>query len=346
MNSTSDCDSSKLMDPGFVALKFALFTCLQPIICLCGLATNTVNIIVFSSAELKEDIFVYFLALSVSDQLYIFNTFISWAVGDIFKVSYTHSYSGAFYLYFIYTAVLISFSTVSSLIQIVISLDQLLIMSKNACLLKLPKLPPKHVLALICGGSAFVCLMFILMGEVRLCKADLTYQYGLNQFGQSPAGASLYVVFIILKSIVVILVLLAINLVLGVEVKRFYDRKKCLLPNAAKASHEPDSTSQHTPPHKESRPNRQASLSHKAKFARMTVIMFGLYFIGNIGYAVVGMLKAFFNQELFAEFLLVVSVTLIYFPATFNMIIYYKFNSRFRAIFHKKFRKNNSVAAS
>ncbi len=51
---------------------WAMFTWVLPAICAFGVVTNLINIIIFCKKDLKEDIYSYMLAYSVSDFFYTF----------------------------------------------------------------------------------------------------------------------------------------------------------------------------------------------------------------------------------------------------------------------------------
>jgi len=51
---------------------WAMFTWVLPAICAFGVITNFINIIIFFNKDLKENIYSYMLAYSVSDFFYCF----------------------------------------------------------------------------------------------------------------------------------------------------------------------------------------------------------------------------------------------------------------------------------
>ena len=53
-------------------ISWIMFTWVLPAICFFGVITNIINIVILSSKDLKEDMYKYMLAYSVSDFLYSF----------------------------------------------------------------------------------------------------------------------------------------------------------------------------------------------------------------------------------------------------------------------------------
>lgn len=67
---------TRLVDQTF----FVFFTYVLPPICAFGIVTNILNIIVFSSKRLKDDIFKYFKMKSLSNIIYLLNAFFIFSV--------------------------------------------------------------------------------------------------------------------------------------------------------------------------------------------------------------------------------------------------------------------------
>jgi hypothetical protein len=73
MNSTVSALVAIVQEPSTETQIFwAMFTWVLPAICAFGVVTNLINIIIFFNKDLKENIYSYMLAYSVSDFFYCF----------------------------------------------------------------------------------------------------------------------------------------------------------------------------------------------------------------------------------------------------------------------------------
>ena len=125
-----------------IEASWFMFTWILPAICLFGVVTNLLNIIVFSHSELKEDIYKYMLAHSVSDFLYTFCVFFTWISRSRYPIAST--YFAKWYEIFIFFTSLNGLGTMSALVEIAISFDRLFLIKKS---LKIPKIPPYFVIS-------------------------------------------------------------------------------------------------------------------------------------------------------------------------------------------------------
>jgi hypothetical protein len=125
-----------------IEASWFMFTWILPAICLFGVVTNLLNIIVFSHSELKEDIYKYMLAYSVSDFFYTFCVFFTWISRSRYPIAST--YFAKWYEIFIFFTSLNGLGTMSALVEIAISFDRLFLIKKS---LKIPKIPPYFVIS-------------------------------------------------------------------------------------------------------------------------------------------------------------------------------------------------------
>ena len=116
------CNSNP--NPTLILLSNILSIYFQPIICVFGFTTNIINVLVFAKSGLKENIFIYYLVISINDLIIIINKLIYLLLMKILALSKS-SYTAVFYINYGYFVILSNFNTASSLIQIAISLEQL-----------------------------------------------------------------------------------------------------------------------------------------------------------------------------------------------------------------------------
>ena len=287
-----------------------LRTYVQLILSSFGIITNAINIVIFVKLGVKEKIFIYFLALSISDLIYMLNTFV-WRliIPSDFEIS-KYRYVWIFFM--------VNFNTISSLIQLSIALNQLRLIKKvsNYFVTKVIN-SPRITLTVMCVSSALSSSSFVLaLGFSQEC---IEFEY--SAYVYSVAGIFFYVVFAILKNIVLILVLLAINLILAVELKKFHNQKKIL--HNGKSIH---------------------ALKSKDKLTKMNIIMFILYFITNLPYSIVSFCIRFYLSHLFTFYLMTISIVLIHMRSPFNMFIYFYFNNKYRIVFLKCLSKRKISA--
>ena len=113
-----------------ILLVNLMFTAVLPTISCFGFVTNLINILIFSNFQLKENIFTYLLAHSISNAFYTFITFFCWISrsGSLFFLSNT--YFSKFYEIYIFHVGIYGFGTLTALIDIAISLDRLFLVKK------------------------------------------------------------------------------------------------------------------------------------------------------------------------------------------------------------------------
>ena len=300
----------------------------QPLICVFGFTTNIINALVFAKSGLKENIFIYYLALSINDLILIINKLMYLLLIEILAMSKS-SYTAVFYINYGYFVILSNFNTVSSLIQIAISLEQLFLMKNKEVYFK----SPSKSLAAFYITSTLTYIVSVAMLTIKeYCQG---YVIGYNEFGNFFLGIFIFVLLGVVKNIALIMFLFIVNLILAGEVRKFYERKKQFFKpiNSSQAS---SKTTGGT-----SLPQQTAEQSvQRAKFAKMTVILFVLYFISNIPYSVLSVCTRFYSGQDIAAYLTLTSCTVVYIPAALNMFIHYHFNSRYKKIFLKLFARN------
>lgn len=130
--------------PWNLEVGWFMFTWVLPAICFFGVITNLINIVIFSHSELKEDIYKYMLAYSVSDFIYTFCVFFTW----VSRSRYPHSstYFAKWYEIYIFFTALNGMGTMSALVEIAISFDRLFLIRKSC--IPMTKIPAYLVIGI------------------------------------------------------------------------------------------------------------------------------------------------------------------------------------------------------
>ena len=323
-------------DP-YIVIVFGMFTYVLPTVCGLGFLANIINIVIFSNSELKEDIYTYLLAHSISNCLYTILTFFCWLSRSGSLFAYSSSYESKFYeIYFFFTG-LNGFGTLSALIEIAISFDRLLLMKRVK--ITQVRMPPWFVIAVMVIVSALVSSVYSVIRAVKQTSSLSVYVVVFNQFGNSVQGKLLYTIVTVLKNIGPILILFVVNCMLTIEIKKFYDKKKMLLNlGAAKSSVQNSQTTfTYIDGRKQEKEKSQKSelkdITHSQKnFAKMTIYMFVIYLTGNITNAVLGICFIYYSTSSFFSYLLAFGNLPQFLSYGVNIFIYYNFNGRFKKL--------------
>ena len=312
---------NNVTETNLVVLSYALITCLEPILCVAGIISNILNVIVFSNSALEEEVFTYLLALSANSLLYIFVMLSRW----IFRFISTETspfvfsnYGSAFYYWYFYSIGSTNLRLFNALIEIAISFDRLLVMKKT-CLNK-GRLSAKSFLMVAAAISSAASLSFIALKHIKSNKNETVYYISNTRFGDTWCGKLIYQTLMTHNHMVLIIVMFIINALLALEVVKFFKRKTKILQIEKSTS------------------SRRGNPDQKAKFAQMTVLMFVLYFCGNIAYSLVGIDIQLNGINLLTGYLRVIAHTLVYLHIVFNTFIYYYYNKKFKNILSNQIR--------
>ena len=154
----------------------------------------------------------------------------------------------------------------------------------------------------------------------------VTYSIVFNDFGISFFGQLLYLVITVLKNIGTIVLLGGVNIILSIEIRKFYNRKKHLL---KLNSHSSTGTAV-----------QAGEISHsQTNYSKMTLLMFLMYVTGNIMNAVIGVCFIYFSTYDFFSYALAFGDLPQFVSYGVNIFIYYNFNSRYKKIFLQYMRQ-------
>ena len=193
----------------------------------------------------------------------------------------------------------------------------------------------KIYIYLLLKEKLFSKISVVSVGMLTIKEKCQGYTIDYNEFGNFFLGIIIFVLLGVVKNIVLIIILFIINLILAGEVKKFYERKKQFFKPFISSQTSSIATGSTNSPQQAVEQSVQ-----RAKFAKMTVILFVLYFISNIPYAVLSVCRRFYPDQDIAAYLTMISCTVVYIPAALNMFIHYQFNSKYKKIFLKLFARN------
>ena len=336
-NLTGIVNVTQSSDP-YIVIVYGMFTYILPTVCGFGFFTNIINIVIFSNSELKEDIYTYLLAHSISNFLYTMLTFFCWLSRSGSLFAYSSSYQSKFYEIYFYFTGLNGFGTLSALIEIAISIDRLLLMKRIK--ITQVRIPPWFIIAVMAIVSALVSSVYSIIRGIKQTSTLNVYMVVFNQFGNSVQGKLLYTIVTVLKNIGTILILVLVNCLLTIEIKKFYDKKKMLLNlGPAKSSIQNSQTTfTYVDGRKKEKEKTKTSenkeITHSQKnFAKMTIYMFVIYLTGNITNAVLGICFIYYSTSSFFSYLLAFGNFPQFLSYGLNIFIYYNFNGRFKKLF-------------
>ena len=281
----------------------------------------------FSNFQLKENIFTYLLAHSISNAFYTFITFFCWISrsGTLFSLSDT--YFSKFYDIYIFHVGIYGFGTFTAFIDIAISLDRLFLIKKVKFIDK--KITIKFSLILMLILSIFISSVYII---IRTIKQDThykttmnstiisyTYSIVLNEFGTSFQGILIYIIVTALKNCLTIIVMIIVNTLLFVEIKKFYSRKNALLKSKIMQN-------------VWKKIKNEESYNSQNKFRKMTLAMSVIYLACNITNAVILLSVIFYYNKIFVKYVVAFADFPQFLSYGLNIFLYYNYNSRYKKI--------------
>ena len=112
-------------------------TFIVPVICFFGMATNTINFIIFSRKDLNDIVFKYYKAYAVSNFLYLAICFFLFVARCGIYCKFSSTYAAQYYLYMLYTYIKGIFAIFCICINILITFYRFLLVSnKNTSFIK------------------------------------------------------------------------------------------------------------------------------------------------------------------------------------------------------------------
>lgn len=357
MNSTLAAVTAVTKPPLHTEILWAMFTWVLPAICAFGVVTNLINIVIFLHSKLKEDIYKYMLAYSVSDFFYTFFVFFIWISRSRYPLSST--YEAKWYEIYIFFTALNGLGTMSALVEIAISFDRLFLLKKTCMVTR--KIPPYLVIGIMFIVSVLTAAVYASVRSIRktvievydpeLNKTIATDSYSIyfNSFGTSDNGRILYVVVTVIKNIGTIIVMVVVNGFLMIEMNKYLKRKSKLLKKTKKSDTRASTAdltvsstaTGSTTDNNTNTANKELDKKKKKedeenamnKFVKMVLCLFAVYLIGNLSNAVIGVCFIYYSKYVFFKMLLTFGDVPQFLCRGLNIFIYYRFNSRFKEVY-------------
>jgi hypothetical protein len=304
-----------------------------------------------SNAELKQKIFKYLFFYSVSDVGFALTTFFCWVCRSGHIFAYSGTYAAKLYELFVYTTGLNFFGSLSTFIEIAITFDRLFLM-KNITN-KLTNLSPRTVCLFLGLLAAATASIYVFSRSIKLdenFKLNVIrheYKIDFNELGNSQAFQIIYPIVSFFKNFVSLFFLIAINILLVIEIKKFYEKKKKLLNYEIKFTSENVLITTNNNKNvtllvknssgmKDRRPSVQ-------KYTKMTMSIFFCYLIGNLAGFIINIFLMYFKTLNFTPNLVAVLNVPQFFTKGLNLFIYYFFNKKYKKIFNSIFKlKSNN----
>ncbi len=190
--------------------------------CVFGLITNTLSVLVFLKANLKDSSFKYMLVTSFSDLLYLGLSLIAAILSDLYEADgFNHSYFKNIYLLWIddyFTGCLAIFCI---LIDIVLALQRYLILLNKTCCQKMSH----NIIMIVLLIISLIYYLPILYFTDVICnfsnQTNLTQCKAVrNQQGSSLLGNLSVILMSAFRIFLVIIILTSINILNSYEFKK------------------------------------------------------------------------------------------------------------------------------
>lgn len=218
---------------------------LMPYICLLGFIFNIINIIVFSSKNLKNPIYKYFMCHSVFECIYALLSFAHYFTKHVIKVPSCSIIVNFIEFYFI-NLVTTSIAIFLILIEILIALNRLKAIFYLKCRSKLDFKPTLIIilltLSILSQYPVFKSRSIELQSNssssnsTDFCSENKSYTIHSNEFVMSKAYKLTYSAISYFRGLVAPLILLTINIIICVNLKTQM-RKKITLKQFKKGSY-------------------------------------------------------------------------------------------------------------
>lgn len=215
-----------------------IYTFIIPVICIFGITTNIINIIVFSNKELGDMTYKYLKVNACCNICYLSICFFLFMGRCGSFCTIDSSYLGNFYMYFFYSYAKGIPAIMTIIIQILVSVLRLGIVS-NKKMCNLPNF--KLTLFGMTIFSAIFYLPYILNKKIievesteyengtnltSINNADSTYKLGLSTFGSTDVSKWLIIVTTIIRGFISLIIILVIDIVSAVKLKEHLEKKK------------------------------------------------------------------------------------------------------------------------
>ena len=215
-----------------------LYTFIIPVICIFGICTNIVNIIVFSSKELSDITYKYLRANAFANAFYLTNCFFIFMARCGIYCEFDTTFYSAFYLYLFYNYLkgIAAIFTIS--IQIIVSILRLMIVTnKKFCIL--PGFSVMIILLIIFSAIFYSPNLFtqqIVETKVLVSSNgtngtsvySYSYSTGNNSLGNSLLGKWLVIAVTIFRGFISLTIILSIDIFTSFKLKKHFTKKKAI----------------------------------------------------------------------------------------------------------------------
>ena len=214
---------------------------LLPAICLFGILTSTLNIIVLVRTKLKEDVHLIMLIASVSDLSFLLTQVFIAVIRCGALCPYGYSYAANVYGSYVYLFVGYSIVTFSALVEVTVSIDRLLLLSNRGksatgwrfsvrCLILLAVsvalLLPEQVLAREIIPMGAIERSYQDANNCSIRTYELLYKKTIKSSWLVPAIQIPMTILSVIKGPLLIGMVFLTNVMVVVKFKAYLDKKK------------------------------------------------------------------------------------------------------------------------
>ena len=215
-----------------------LYTFIIPVICMFGICTNIVNIIVFSSKELSDITYKYLKANAFANAFYLTNCLFIFMARCGIYCQFDTTYYSAFYMYLFYNYLKGIAAIFTITIQIIVSILRLMIVTnKKFCIL--PSFNIMIILLIIFSAIFYsphlitqkiveTKVLVSLNGTNGTNVYSYSYSTGNNSLGNSLLGKWLIITGTIFRGFISLTIILSIDIFTSFKLKKHLTKKKAI----------------------------------------------------------------------------------------------------------------------
>lgn len=343
-------------------------------ICFFGIVTNTINIIVFLSKELKHVVFKYYLVMALSNFIYLSISFFFFSAKCGIYCDLTSTYATQLYLYIFYRYIKGIFAILSICIEITVALYRLFIVT-NRDVSRFVHY--KSLIAILFIFSAIFYSPNIFTQQLLITQTNVTtnvtigannslsthlvYKYSAtsNDFGKSELGKWIVIVTVtILRGFVALIAISIIDILtlikfrthlrLTTQMKESITRKETIaeetkVATATQSLPDESKTKPSIRTRKSKNQNQETNLTKEETINRnltLMVISVGLLFsVGNIPNSIVYIYQQYYDVNgVFFRAISVVGNMILFFTVGADIFVYLTFNKLYKKNFKRLFR--------
>jgi hypothetical protein len=309
------------------------------LICIIGVFTNIINIIVFMDKKLKDPSYKYMLLLAINNTIYLFMlVFIVFIkCGTVCDVQFAHFYSTNFYVFYFLDYFTSCLAINGILIELILSLQRLCLsfQAMKSRFLKLFHESFETFALVLFLFSFFYYAPILFLKKIVPFKTNnssiVHYRLEETELGKSVYGKVVLITLSIIRLCLATVVLLAINLLTTCKFNRYMTKKTSIF-NLKNTKH----TS------KINRKKYKVILSNKYNITLLVITRSFLFSLGTIPYMINYIICIMFknknNENYFAK-VQTILLTCVHLMYSFDIFVYYFFNRIYRKTLRRIFGK-------